>query len=160
MQISHVSLLWNYLLRKYTVVTFLTLSFTSADHGAHVLEFEMAHKIVPKCLTLFKRQGKERAQDLIWPCYYVITSNTRPSSKKQGNQLITSGRGRCRQSPPSVSRKIWPNTPSSTGVTCLWLHWVQRVKVQRLCCLALPCLVAFPPSPRFLNDQKAIRKGW
>lgn len=124
------------------------------------LEFEMAHKIVPKCLTLFKRQGKERAQDLIWPCYYVITSNTRPSSKKQGNQLITSGRGRCRQSPPSVSRKIWPNTPSSTGVTCLWLHWVQRVKVQRLCCLALPCLVAFPPSPRFLNDQKAIRKGW
>lgn len=124
------------------------------------LEFEMAHKIVPKCLTLFKRQGKERAQDLIWPCYYVITSNTRLSSKKQGNQLITSGRGRCRQSPPSVSRKIWPNTPSSTGVTCLWLHWVQRVKVQRLCCLALPCLVAFPPSPRFLNDQKAIRKGW
>lgn len=124
------------------------------------LEFEMAHKIVPKSLTLFKRQGKERAQDLIWPCYYVITSNTRPSSKKQGNQLITSGRGRCRQSPPSVSRKIWPNTPSSTGVTCLWLHWVQRVKVQRLCCLALPCLVAFPPSPRFLNDQKAIRKGW
>lgn len=124
------------------------------------LEFEMAHKIVPKSLTLFKRQGKERAQDLIWPCYYVITSNTRPSSKKQGNQLITSGRGWCRQSPPSVSRKIWPNTPSSTGVTCLWLHWVQRVKVQRLCCPALPCLVALPPSLHFLNDQKAIRKGW
>lgn len=106
------------------------------------LEFEMAHKIVPKCLTLFKRQGKERAQDSIWPCYYVITSNTRPSSKKQGNQLITSGRERCRQSPPSVSCKIWPNTPSSTGVTCLWLHRDQRAD-----CAVLPCPAWWPCLP-------------